>query len=86
MPLERQDQCCGFWRLVCGAVSGNFGAMVADKVACVTNTKADVLVSTETGCLMNIGGALHRQKLPTRNHALGRVAGMSLIVAVTRTT
>ncbi|HTI51785.1 MAG TPA: (Fe-S)-binding protein, partial [Planctomycetaceae bacterium] len=42
------------------------GAMVGDKVACVTNTGADVLVSTDTGCLMNIGGALHRQQEATR--------------------
>jgi L-lactate dehydrogenase complex protein LldE len=40
--------------------------MVADKVGCITATGADVLVSTDTGCLLNIGGALHRQKLPVR--------------------
>jgi len=40
--------------------------MVGDKVACVMNTGADVLVSTDTGCLMNIGGALHRQQKPIR--------------------
>ena len=66
MPLERQDQCCGFGGSFAVRYPEISGAMVADKVACVTNTKADVLVSTDTGCLMNIGGALHRQKLPTR--------------------
>jgi L-lactate dehydrogenase complex protein LldE len=30
----------------------------------VTATGADLLVSTDTGCLMNIGGALHRQQQP----------------------
>jgi L-lactate dehydrogenase complex protein LldE len=30
-------------------------------MACVLKTEADVLVSTDTGCLMNIGGRLHRE-------------------------
>ena len=42
------------------------GAMVNEKTACVSATGADVLVSTDTGCLMNIGGALHRQRKPIR--------------------
>jgi len=35
--------------------------MVDDKVRCILKTEADALVSTDTGCLMNIGGRLHRQ-------------------------
>lgn len=66
VPLERQDQCCGFG----GSFSVRYpeisGAMVGDKVACVLKTEADVLVSTDAGCLMNIGGALHRQKQKIR--------------------
>jgi L-lactate dehydrogenase complex protein LldE len=66
VPLERQDQCCGFGGSFAVRYPEISGAMVGDKVACVTNTGADLLVSTDTGCLMNIGGALHRQNLPTR--------------------
>lgn len=61
IPLKKQDQCCGFG----GSFSVRYprisGAMVADKVSCVLDTEADIVVSTDTGCLMNIGGALHRQ-------------------------
>lgn len=62
VPLERQDQCCGFGGSFAVRYPEISGAMVADKVACATAAAADVLVSTDTGCLMNIGGALHRQK------------------------
>jgi L-lactate dehydrogenase complex protein LldE len=66
VSLERQDQCCGFGGSFAVRYPEISGAMVGDKVACVANTRADLLVSTDTGCLMNIGGALHRQNLPTR--------------------
>lgn len=61
VPLNRQDQCCGFG----GSFSVRYPhistAMVDDKVRCAAATEADVIVSTDTGCLMNIGGRLHRQ-------------------------
>lgn len=61
VPLHHQDQCCGFggsFAVRYPAVSGN---MVDDKMNCVLATGADCLVSTDTGCLMNIGGRLHRE-------------------------
>lgn len=61
MPLHHQDQCCGFggsFAIRYPAVSGN---MVDDKLKCVLATGADCLVSTDAGCLMNIGGRLHRE-------------------------
>ncbi len=60
-PLARADQCCGFG----GSFSVRYpeisGAMVNDKVGCILDTGADAIVSTDTGCLMNIGGRLHRE-------------------------
>lgn len=73
MPLKNQDQCCGFG----GSFSVRYpeisGAMVGDKVECITATGADVLVSTDTGCLMNIGGALHRGGSPIRHMHLAEL-------------
>lgn len=64
LPLPRQDQCCGFG----GSFSVRYpqvsGAMVGDKVNCILRTGADAVVSTDTGCLMNIGGRLRRQERP----------------------
>jgi L-lactate dehydrogenase complex protein LldE len=64
LPLDRQDQCCGFG----GSFSVRYpqisGAMVGDKVNCILKTEADAVVSTDAGCLMNIGGRLRRQEKP----------------------
>ncbi len=61
VPLHRQEQCCGFGGSFAVRYPQISGAMVDDKVDCILKTDADLLVSTDTGCLMNIGGRLHRQ-------------------------
>jgi L-lactate dehydrogenase complex protein LldE len=61
MPLARQDQCCGFggsFAIRYPQISGN---LVDDKVRCILASGADCVVSTDGGCLMNIGGRLHRE-------------------------
>lgn len=64
VPLNRQDQCCGFggsFAIRYPHISGN---MVNDKMRCILATGADCVVSTDAGCLMNIGGRLHREGQP----------------------
>lgn len=61
VPLNRQDQCCGFggsFSIRYPQISGN---MVDDKMRCILATGADCVVSTDAGCLMNIGGRMHRE-------------------------
>jgi len=64
VPLRHEEQCCGFG----GSFSIRYPqvstAMVNDKVQCILQTEADALVSTDAGCLMNIGGRLRRQGKP----------------------
>jgi L-lactate dehydrogenase complex protein LldE len=64
VPLARQDQCCGFG----GSFSVRYPeistAMVNDKVNCLLASGADAVVSTDLGCLMNIGGRLRRRGKP----------------------
>jgi L-lactate dehydrogenase complex protein LldE len=61
VPLERADECCGFG----GSFSVRFpqisGAMVRDKARLIEQTGADAVVATDSGCLMNIAGYLHRK-------------------------
>ncbi|MBS0209995.1 MAG: (Fe-S)-binding protein [Planctomycetes bacterium] len=61
IPLRHQDQCCGFG----GSFSVRYPqistAMVDDKTKSIAAADADLVVSTDTGCLMNIGGRLRRQ-------------------------
>jgi len=61
VPLNRQDQCCGFggsFAIRYPHISGN---MVDDKIRCILATGASCVVSTDAGCMMNIGGRLHRE-------------------------
>ena len=64
VPLMRQDQCCGFGGSFAVRYPQISGSLVDDKMRCVLETNADALVSTDAGCLMNIGGRLHREGHP----------------------
>lgn len=64
VPIARQDQCCGFggsFAIRYPQISGN---LVDDKMRCILASGADCVVSTDAGCLMNIGGRLHREGRP----------------------
>jgi L-lactate dehydrogenase complex protein LldE len=64
VPLRHLEQCCGFG----GSFSVRYPeistAMVDDKTKCLLETEADLVVSTDAGCLINIGGRLRRQNQP----------------------
>jgi L-lactate dehydrogenase complex protein LldE len=73
LPLERHDECCGFG----GSFSVRFpeisGAMVGDKCGFIEKSGADVVIATDAGCLMNIGGCLHRRKQRVKTLHLAEV-------------
>ena len=73
VPLERADECCGFG----GSFSVRYpqisGAMVCDKTAFIEKTGAAIVVATDAGCLMNIGGRLRRQDGRVRTMHLAEV-------------
>ncbi len=66
IPLERRDECCGFGGSFAVRYPGISGAMVRDKAEFIQKTGADIVVATDAGCLMNIGGYLHRHGSPVR--------------------
>jgi L-lactate dehydrogenase complex protein LldE len=61
VPLERADECCGFGGSFAVRFPAISGAMVQDKAAAVEQTGVDVVVATDAGCLMNMGGCLRRR-------------------------
>jgi len=66
VELPAADQCCGFggtFALKNAAVST---AMLADKLAHVQATGAEVLTAGDSSCLMHIGGGLSRLKVGVR--------------------
>lgn len=62
--LPDAEQCCGFG----GAFSVKYPhiseEMLADKLAAIKQSGADVITACDMGCLMHIGGAISRQNLP----------------------
>jgi L-lactate dehydrogenase complex protein LldE len=76
LPMERADECCGFGGSFALRFPGISGAMVRDKAAAIDQTRADVVVATDAGCLMNIGGCLRRR---------GRVRTMHLAEVLAQT-
>ena len=67
VELDHQDQCCGFGGSFAIRYPQISAAMVDDKVACLARCQADCVVSTDAGCLMNIGGRLHRLGRPVES-------------------
>ncbi|HJM83276.1 MAG TPA: (Fe-S)-binding protein [Nitrospinota bacterium] len=59
---ERKAECCGFGGSFAIKQAEISGAMVKDKTDAIGKTEASKLVSQDCGCLMNIGGALRKQK------------------------
>lgn len=62
VELPDAEQCCGFGGTFAVKNADTSMAMLGDKVRCVLNTRAEVCTAVDNSCLMNIGGALHRQR------------------------
>ena len=59
VPLSSADECCGGAGLY-GITHPDLGDRIgADKVAAVVETRADVVVSGNVGCIMQIGAGLN---------------------------
>lgn len=71
--LPRKEDCCGFGGTFSVKMADMSEAMVCDKAACVCETGAEVLVGTDMGCLMNIGGRLNKEGKPVRVMHLAQV-------------
>ena len=62
LEQQRKKECCGFGGTFALKRPDISGAMVQDKVKTLEEVAPDLVVSQDLGCLMNIGGALQKQK------------------------
>ncbi|MCH1627016.1 (Fe-S)-binding protein [Ferdinandcohnia quinoae] len=62
--LPGKERCCGFGGTFSVKMSHISEQMVDEKVACVEDTGADILIGADAGCLMNIGGRIDRKGKP----------------------
>jgi L-lactate dehydrogenase complex protein LldE len=62
VTLPDADQCCGFGGTFAVKNADTSMAMLGDKLRAVRETRAEYVVAADNSCLMQIGGALHRQR------------------------
>ena len=61
VELPGADQCCGFGGTFALKNADTSAAMLADKLAAVATTGAEVVTAGDSSCLMHIGGGLSRE-------------------------
>jgi len=61
LQQERKAECCGFGGTFAIKQADISGAMVKDKTDSLRATGAELVISQDCGCLMNIGGAFEKQ-------------------------
>lgn len=60
--MEEPDVCCGFGGTFCVKYPEISTRMAENKVADIENSGAELVVTGDVGCLLNIEGMLHRKK------------------------
>lgn len=66
VPLENEEECCGFGGTFALKMADVSQSMVADKVRHIRDTRAEFVTGGDSSCLMNIAGALSRQRSGVR--------------------
>ncbi len=66
VELPDSNVCCGFGGTFCVKYPDISTRMVDDKVDCVADTGAPVLLGGDLGCLLNIAGRMRRKGVKTR--------------------
>jgi L-lactate dehydrogenase complex protein LldE len=73
VELQAVDQCCGFGGTFAVKNGDVSAAMLADKLRCVENTRAEVCTAVDNSCLMHIFGGLHRQRTGVKTVHLAEI-------------
>ena len=73
VPLPEEKSCCGFGGTFSMKNSAVSSAMLADKMANVMSTKAEILVAADYSCLMHIAGGLSKMRSGVRSMHIAEV-------------
>lgn len=73
IELPDAEQCCGFGGTFAVKNADTSTAMLADKMAAIVRTGAEVCVASDSSCLMHIGGGLSRLRAGVRTVHLAEV-------------
>ena len=73
VELPEAEECCGFGGTFAIKNAEVSSAILADKVRAVLDTRAEVVCAADNSCLMQIAGALSRQRTGVRTAHLAEV-------------
>jgi L-lactate dehydrogenase complex protein LldE len=73
VELPQADACCGFGGTFSVKNADTSSAMLADKIASLRATRAEVCTAADSSCLMHIGGGLARLRAGVRTVHLAEV-------------
>jgi L-lactate dehydrogenase complex protein LldE len=73
VELPAADQCCGFGGTFALKNPDTSAAMLADKLAAVHSTGAEIVTAGDSSCLMHIGGGLSRLRAGARTVHLAEI-------------
>lgn len=78
VPLEGENECCGFGGTFCVKYPDISNEIVSDKTRAIARSGADTLLAGDLGCLMNMAGKLAREGARVRTfHTIEVLAGMA---------
>ena len=66
IEMQMEDACCGFGGTFAMKFPDVSVSILDEKIKCIAECGADTVVSTDMGCLMNIGGAISRRNIPIK--------------------
>jgi len=73
VDFRNPEECCGFGGLFSVKLPHISAAMVEDKIVRIKESGAGAVIANDCGCLMQIGGALHRQGLKIETFHLAEI-------------
>ena len=73
VEMKDSDYCCGFGGAFAIKYPDISGAMVYDKVDKIVASGVDTVVGCDTGCLLNIAGAVSRRGLPIKTMHIAEI-------------
>ena len=73
VEFRNPEECCGFGGMFSVKFPHISMAMALDKVERLKQSGADTLVASDCGCLMQLGGAMHRQGVPIQTRHIAEV-------------
>jgi L-lactate dehydrogenase complex protein LldE len=73
VQFRNPEECCGFGGMFAVKFPHLSVAMAQDKIARLQESGADTLVANDCGCLMHLGGTMHRQGIAIQTRHIAEI-------------